>query len=825
MDIVPNQLNIIINTSIPGYQKIKYTPSMTIKNISRDDQTVRFDPLMKLNKSIIDKIPEDIRQKQFFNKGLFESLLNYTNGTRAKNLNQAIHYGYIDNNIKVTLQSIFPDNSIIYIANKPYVIADVQWSNGNWKVDTKQKKEEIDTSKITDPYLYSTIVKEDIISGEEQLDNLPSSVLYGSNFTGARDIGRGVKPPEPPEPPGPPGPEPPGPGPGPGPGPEPSGPGPGPGPPPKPPVEPIEDYKLVPSNNSTRILRQYFQATNFYKLINFLYQYLAPAVKLQIVNLLRTTTTINIVTTTNVSQAAYNETVKGVSVAAATANGDCFFLAVADAINYYNFTNQDDRIQSGIYGTGKNLFTQLYLRTLVYEYVVNEWDLDNYLKNIAPVNAKEMNDEFARRLAGYPPVPGISNEDYKTLAESVYKSNDNFLVEMLPSVPKNTDPKYTAPFTVINNKKKIKDYILGKAYWANQVAIYALCWKLKINIIPITRQTHSTTGDLISIPYIHFTDDSWDKYLFLYWSNNHYELITFDSNQIIPSANKKSRIVTSKTSIFERKSDKYPPLYIIFLIFGRYLRYDDADKAIFSVLPEFMKQFNDALIRIYDAKKSDPTNAEINKFITYLSLYFPNIKHPGPPTGPTGPPTGPPKTSKTIIGGYQPTPRYNPYPQYNPQPRYNPYPQYNPTPRYNPYPQYNPQPRYNPYPQYNPQPRYNPYPFLAKNMVKRDYEHDNSKLAYYITIDMELHPGTSITPQEQKVLKCRQKWNSVRKAYADFVGKPYIIPPVYQNKTLKKVENTTNKTQKKRIAQNNNNSRKYRPAQNLVRVKRSVKNR
>jgi hypothetical protein len=143
MDIVPNQLNITINTSIPGYQKIKYTPSMTIKNISSDDKTVRFDPLMKLNKSLIDKIPEDIRQKQFFNKGLFDSLLNYTNGTRAKNLNQAMQYGYIDNNIKVTLKSIFPDNSIIYIANKPYVIADVQWSNGNWKVDTKQKKQEI----------------------------------------------------------------------------------------------------------------------------------------------------------------------------------------------------------------------------------------------------------------------------------------------------------------------------------------------------------------------------------------------------------------------------------------------------------------------------------------------------------------------------------------------------------------------------------------------------------------------------------------------------------------------------------------------------------
>ena len=76
---------------------------------------------------------------------------------------------------------------------------------------------------------------------------------------------------------------------------------------------------------------------------------------------------------------------------------------------------------------------------------------------------------------------------------------------------------------------------------------------------------------------------------------------------------------------------------------------------------------------------------------------------------------------------------------------------------------------------------------------------------------MELHPGTSITPNELKNIKCRQKWNAVRKAYARFVGKPYVIPPVYENKTLKQKENqeTTNKTQVKRNNPNNrrNNTR------------------
>ena len=172
MTTIPNELIININTSVPGYQKLRFKPSMIIKNISNDDSTVRFNPMIKLSKSIIDKVPENLRKKQFFNKGLFDSLINYTNGYPAKNLNQATREGYVDNNIKVTLASILPDNSVIYIGGNPYVIADLQWTSGSWKIDTKKKKEQYDISKITDPKLYQAIVKDEIISGEEQLQNL-----------------------------------------------------------------------------------------------------------------------------------------------------------------------------------------------------------------------------------------------------------------------------------------------------------------------------------------------------------------------------------------------------------------------------------------------------------------------------------------------------------------------------------------------------------------------------------------------------------------------------------------------------------------------------
>jgi hypothetical protein len=150
----PDQLTIIIRTSIPGFQEIEYKPSMTIKGSSEKD--VKFNPLIQLNQYVINNIPEEYRIKQFFNKGLFQSLLNYTGATPAKDLLQATRYGYVDNNINVTLNSIFPVGSVIYIDNKQYVIADHQWTRGDWKIKGTQS----------------------------QLIQLPKSVIVGNNYTG-----------------------------------------------------------------------------------------------------------------------------------------------------------------------------------------------------------------------------------------------------------------------------------------------------------------------------------------------------------------------------------------------------------------------------------------------------------------------------------------------------------------------------------------------------------------------------------------------------------------------------------------------------------------
>ena len=87
---------------------------------------------------------------------------------------------------------------------------------------------------------------------------------------------------------------------------------------------------------------------------------------------------------------------------------------------------------------------------------------------------------------------------------------------------------------------------------------------------------------------------------------------------------------------------------------------------------------------------------------------------------------------------------------------------------------------------------------LPSSFIKKEENSDSSKIGYYISIDMELQKGTSLSPQELSHAKCNRKWNSVRKAFADFTGMKYVIPPVYNNKTQKQKQNqgeTQNQTQ------------------------------
>ena len=439
--VYPDQLNITIRTSVPGYQNIEYKPSMTIKNT--DEKNIKFNPLIKLNKSIIDKIPEEYKIKSFFNKGLFQSLLNKNGGTPAKNLVQATSYGYVDNNIKITLDSIFPVGSAIYIGKRPYAIGDVQWTNGDWKIDIKQKKEQIDPNKVMDPELYTQLIKDEIISGEEQLNDIPEIILTGNNYSGA-PVARGIKSAATPtssmqasssvkpsqsittitnptttqsittttqpittpqittpqittpqittpqitspttrqtpsknipllEPQ-------------------------------TPDIEEIspeeerlfETFKddLKTDVRNTNFFRKYFLNDSYFNIVRLIFDKFPQPVKREIRKFYFMTTNYQVKKDIDsLNPSIYKKLCEQVSILESPSDGDCFFRAVADGINIYNYENQDSKIIYANYGK-KGLFTIHILREIVSRYIesLDQQIIDQMLiiskEQVEPLNNK-----------------------------------------------------------------------------------------------------------------------------------------------------------------------------------------------------------------------------------------------------------------------------------------------------------------------------------------------------------------------------------------------------------------------------------------------------
>uniref|UniRef100_A0A6C0LDC2 Uncharacterized protein n=1 Tax=viral metagenome TaxID=1070528 RepID=A0A6C0LDC2_9ZZZZ len=143
MSNIPNTLTIFINTRIRGYPKIKYSPNMTIPDSKSD--SVYFDPLVKLNTSVVKAIPAYYPKKdvytQFFNKTEFSGLIKRTISSTAQktvDLVQATENGYVDANIDIILQTLFSPNTLFYIKDQPFTIFSYDWLKGDWRIDTKK---------------------------------------------------------------------------------------------------------------------------------------------------------------------------------------------------------------------------------------------------------------------------------------------------------------------------------------------------------------------------------------------------------------------------------------------------------------------------------------------------------------------------------------------------------------------------------------------------------------------------------------------------------------------------------------------------------------
>jgi hypothetical protein len=128
--------------------------------------------------------------------------------------------------------------------------------------------------------------------------------------------------------------------------------------------------------------------------------------------------------------------------------------------------------------------------------------------------------------------------------------------------------KYSNGSPGFSSKQEIKLYIESPNYWANSLAIDAILYTLQLNIITLEYNSYSKR---IMIPYINTNNDQWSNYLFLYYQNNHYELMGFDyifkTIQRLPKLSVKTTV--KKIIVFHRNTNTYPPLHIKALLLYR----------------------------------------------------------------------------------------------------------------------------------------------------------------------------------------------------------------------------------------------------------------
>lgn len=176
---IPNSLIITIKTRIPNYYKLTYEPKMS--DINTKSHTVYFNPLVKYYTSEVNDLPSrDLIISQFFEKGQFESMINrilssFKHMQPERSLQEATEEGIIDNNIQITLNTLFKNNNVLQIGDRPYTIVSSSWNANNWKLDAKP------IEKLITPYSYLPGQSiNNIFPTQEDWDEIPEIYRQGN---------------------------------------------------------------------------------------------------------------------------------------------------------------------------------------------------------------------------------------------------------------------------------------------------------------------------------------------------------------------------------------------------------------------------------------------------------------------------------------------------------------------------------------------------------------------------------------------------------------------------------------------------------------------
>ena len=130
---VPDELDIILHTSVPLLGKFYYSPDMSIQNknlITQKD--LIFSPLIKLDPNSLKDIPDyEQRVSHFFNRTSYESMVYNYSSTQLlklskydikKKKNSLQYNDNINNNLTFVLDTIFEPGQTLYLGGKSFTI-------------------------------------------------------------------------------------------------------------------------------------------------------------------------------------------------------------------------------------------------------------------------------------------------------------------------------------------------------------------------------------------------------------------------------------------------------------------------------------------------------------------------------------------------------------------------------------------------------------------------------------------------------------------------------------------------------------------------------
>ena len=129
----PDELDIILHTSVPFLGKFYYDPNMSIRNEKLITQKqLIFNPLIKLNLNSLNNIPDyEQRVSHFFNRASYESMVyNYSAMQSLKisknelgKKEKILQYNdNKNNNLTFVLDTIFESGQTLYLGGKPFTI-------------------------------------------------------------------------------------------------------------------------------------------------------------------------------------------------------------------------------------------------------------------------------------------------------------------------------------------------------------------------------------------------------------------------------------------------------------------------------------------------------------------------------------------------------------------------------------------------------------------------------------------------------------------------------------------------------------------------------